>query len=235
MHTFYSTSLRLKNEHELLELNDEESKHCSKVLRLKSGNNVKLIDGLGNFAIAQLIDGTSKKCITKLIKLHKNIKKHNFYTHIAIAPTKNINRFEWFLEKATEIGVDEITPLLCFNSERKIIKTERLQKILIAAIKQSQQYHLPKLNNLIHYSDFISKSFDGKKMIAHCYEKNKRLLKNEISQNNLILIGPEGDFSEIEIKKAIANNYIPITLGNTRLRTETAGIAACHTIAVIIG
>jgi 16S rRNA (uracil1498-N3)-methyltransferase len=155
--------------------------------------------------------------------------------HIAIAPTKSIERFEWFLEKATEIGIDEITPVLCENSERDKIKTDRLNKVLISAMKQSLKVHLPKLNQLIKLDNFIPDNFNGEKYIAHCKTNHKNHLKNIYHKgtNCLVLIGPEGDFGDNEIKLFSENNYKQVSLGNSRLRTETAGIAACHIVNLI--
>ncbi|MDG2060078.1 MAG: RsmE family RNA methyltransferase, partial [Flavobacteriales bacterium] len=145
--------------------------------------------------------------------------------------TKNMDRFEWFLEKATEIGIDEITPVICDRSERKVIKTERCNRILLSAMKQSLKYHLPKLNEVISFTDFTQKNFDGSKYIAHCEESEKIELKEKNTERKtLILIGPEGDFSPNEIDKATNNNYQAISLGNNRLRTETAGVVSVTTI-----
>ena len=150
--------------------------------------------------------------------------------HIALAPTKNISRFEWFLEKATEIGIDEITPIICERSERKTINFNRCEKILVTAIKQSIKYHLPKLNNPISFNNFIKDEKLGDKFIAHCKEGKKIKLDKKTKERCVILIGPEGDFSQNEIDLAITRKYIPITLGNSRLRTETAGIVASHSV-----
>jgi 16S rRNA (uracil1498-N3)-methyltransferase len=141
-------------------------------------------------------------------------------------------RYEWFLEKATEIGIQEITPIICEHSERKVIKTDRFQKILESAMKQSLHYYLPKLNEPITFKDFIKMESQGQKFIAHCEETTRKSLKNELktNENVLILIGPEGDFSVKEIQQAIATKFIPVSLGNTRLRTETAAIVACHSV-----
>jgi 16S rRNA (uracil1498-N3)-methyltransferase len=151
---------------------------------------------------------------------------------LAVAPTKMNERYEWFLEKATEIGIQEITPIICEHSERKVIKTDRFQKILESAMKQSLHYYLPKLNEPIAYKDFIKKEFNGQKFIAHCEETDKKSLKNELEvcEDVTILIGPEGDFSIKEIQLAIESSFIPVSLGNTRLRTETAAIVACHSV-----
>jgi 16S rRNA (uracil1498-N3)-methyltransferase len=158
-----------------------------------------------------------------------------YHLHLAVAPTKMNERYEWFLEKATEIGIQEITPIICDHSERKIIKTERFQKIIEAAMKQSLHYYIPKLNEPILYKDFIKKEFNGQKFIAHCEETNKKSFKRELNpqENVLILIGPEGDFSVKEIQIALENKFIPVSLGNTRLRTETAAIVACHSTLLL--
>ena len=169
----------------------------------------------------------------QIINSENKPKQHKYYLHIAIAPTKNINRFEWFLEKATEIGIDEITPIICTNSERKIIKEIRCNKILISAMKQSLKYHLPKLNKTITLNNLLEKSIDEKKYIAHCKNGQKKNLK-EINTTDkiLILIGPEGDFSSEEIETALQNKFKAVSLGLSRLRSETAGIIATHTINI---
>lgn len=216
-------------------LSEEESKHCIRVLRLSEGSIIQLIDGNGGFYQAEIITANPKKCSVKIIETIKNLGQQNFYLHMAVAPTKNIERFEWFLEKATEIGIHEITPIECEHSERSSVKTERLNKIIVSAMKQSIKAYLPKLNELIPYKNFITKKFNGKKMIAHCHEGKKELLKNiyHPQTNVLILIGPEGDFSPKEIVIAIENGFTEISLGKSRLRTETAALTACHTINLI--
>ena len=162
---------------------------------------------------------------------HKKAKSN---LHIAIAPTKSNDRIEWFLEKATEIGITHITLILCNHSERRNIKSERFEKILIGALKQSNQFHLPKLNSLTYFSDFVSSYSADNKFIAHCREGNKSNLSsyNSLSKDVLILIGPEGDFSREEVELAMENDFLPIALGSQRLRTETAGIVACHTVVI---
>jgi 16S rRNA (uracil1498-N3)-methyltransferase len=231
MHLFYTPDLNGN----IYTLNEIESKHCVRVLRLSTSDTIELIDGNGGFYKAKITDANPKKCTVEIVETKKEFGKRNHYLHIAIAPTKNIDRFEWFLEKATEIGIDEITPILCDHSERKSIKNDRLEKIIISAVKQSLKGYKPKLNELTSYSDFIRKNFDGAKLIAHCEENQKALLKNTYkkTQNTIILIGPEGDFSPAEISLAKENNYHEISLGESRLRTETAGIVACHTINLI--
>ena len=216
-------------------LNETESKHCVKVLRLRNEDKIFLIDGRGGFYKAEIIDDNPKKCLVKIIETKKEYNKRDFYVHIAIAPTKNIDRFEWFLEKATEIGIDEITPIICQHSERKVIKPERLNKVITSAIKQSLKAYHPILNNIIKFDDFIKKDFQGNKFIAHCYNNNLMSLKNAATgkKDVIILIGPEGDFSIDEVKKAVDNDYTEISLGKSRLRTETAGVVACHTINLL--
>ncbi len=232
MHLFYTPDIR-ENEYTLSET---ESKHCVRVLRLGISDSIILIDGAGGWYEAVIVDANPKRCKVEIKKHLKEYEKRDQYLHIAIAPTKNIDRFEWFLEKATEIGIDEITPILCDHSERKIIKDERLEKVIVSAMKQSLKAYLPKLNPLTPIKDLLSNSFEGRKYIAHCYEQDKKELKNEIaeSRSNLILIGPEGDFSEEEVQLAIENHFVPVSLGNSRLRTETAGVVACHTANLIL-
>ncbi|RXR17313.1 16S rRNA (uracil(1498)-N(3))-methyltransferase [Flavobacterium amnicola] len=209
----------------------EESKHIVKVLRKKELDTLHVTNGLGFLFTTEIIFASEKKCTVKII--HSEFHQPNdFYLHLAVAPTKMNDRFEWFLEKATEIGVQEITPIICDHSERKIIKTERFAKIIESAMKQSLQFHLPKLNEPIPFSTFINQKNEGDLFIAHCEETEKKLLKDSIAKNQkyTVLIGPEGDFSEKEIKLALENKYIPVSLGNTRLRTETAAVVACHSI-----
>lgn len=217
------------------DLNETESKHAIRVLRLAKGDVVGLIDGKGNFYEAIIRDDHPKHCRIIIIKKIPEYGKRDYSVHMAVAPTKNTDRFEWFLEKATEIGVDEITPLLCEHSERKTLKSDRLEKVIIAAMKQSIKAYLPKLNPLVPLKSVLEAPFDGKRFIAHCYDQSKKQLKNELAgcRSSLILIGPEGDFSEEEIEQAIKCGFIPVELGKSRLRTETAAIAACHTANLI--
>ena len=215
-------------------LNSEESKHITKSLRKKEGDVLNFTDGKGNLLIAEIISSDLRKTRVKVIEKIGKEKGHNYYLHIAIAPTKNMDRFEWFLEKATEIGIDEITPIICDRSERKVVRTERCNKILLSAMKQSLKFHKPKLNESISFTDFIKKDLEGSKYIAHCEKSEKIELKDkETEKKILILIGPEGDFSPTEIEEADNNNYQAISLGNNRLRTETAGVVAVATINII--
>lgn len=209
----------------------EESKHIIKVLRKKDGDILHVTNGLGNLFHTEIILASDKKCTVKITQTETQ-HPTGFYLHLAVAPTKMNDRFEWFLEKATEIGVHEITPIICDHSERKVIKTERFDKIIQSAMKQSLQFYLPKLNEPVLFKDFINLKHDGNLCIAHCEETDKKLLKNVVKPNEryTVLIGPEGDFSEKEIELALKNDYIPVSLGNTRLRTETAAVVACHSV-----
>ncbi len=213
-------------------LDETESKHAVRVLRLAPGDVVQLIDGSGGFYDAEITDANPKKCKLTIVKTICDFGKKNFRLHMAVAPTKNIDRFEWFLEKATEIGVDEITPLLCEHSERKVIKSDRLEKILVSAMKQSVKAYLPKLNEMVSLSDFITNCTTENRYIAHCYEGEKPHLKDVMEENQdaVILIGPEGDFSPEEVNLAKNNGFFEVSLGTARLRTETAAVVACHIV-----
>jgi len=220
----------LRNPEKEIILTSEESKHAIRVLRKKEGDILDFTDGKGKAYTAKITTADIKKCRLQIINSEEKPKKHNYHLHIAIAPTKNIDRFEWFLEKATEIGVDEITPIICNQSERKFIKTERCQRILLSAIKQSLKYHLPQLNDAISLNEFLKLNINAAKYIAHCKNGKKHDLKNmPKGEKTLILIGPEGDFTKKEIDLALANNFKEVSLGTSRLRTETAGIIAVHT------
>ena len=231
MHLFYTPDIT-GNEYTLPE---EESKHCIKVLRLEAGDRVSLIDGKGGFYTCEIIQPNAKRCEVRCIEKIERYGQREFRVHIAIAPTKNIERIEWFLEKCTEIGIDEITPLLCEHSERKIIKPDRLEKVIVSAMKQSLKAYLPELHPMTPFDDFVQARREGVKCIAHCDEDNKKRLDEAYlpDQPITILIGPEGDFSSREIELAKNNGFIPLTLGESRLRTETAGIVACHSINFI--
>ena len=209
----------------------EESKHIIKALRKKEDDILHVTNGLGVLFTAKITIASDTKCTVKIVSFEKQ-EAPKFKLHLAVAPTKMNERYEWFLEKATEIGIQEITPIICEHSERKVIKLDRFQKILESAMKQSLHYYLPKLNEPIAYKDFIKNVNPGQLFIAHCEETNKKSLKNELQANEdvTILIGPEGDFSVKEIQLATDNNFIPVSLGATRLRTETAAIVACHSV-----
>lgn len=237
MHLFYTPDLTAEN----YTLNEEESKHCVRVLRLRTGDQISLIDGKGGWYQAEITTDHPKKCEVKVISRKNEVGKHSYQLHLAIAPTKNIDRLEWFAEKSTEIGIDELSLLNCQHSERMIVKQERLEKVLISAMKQSMKAYLPKLNEVIAFKKFIDNnaSLKGMKFIAHCHsavkEGTKPHLKNiyKPDQPALILIGPEGDFSKEEVAYAVKNGFEEVSLGNSRLRTETAALTACLTIHIL--
>lgn len=219
----------------LYHLNEEESKHCIRVLRFKKGDSIKLTDGAGNLFRAELISDNPKKCSLKIINKEKGDDRRDYYLHLAVAPTKNINRFEFLLEKATEIGVDEITPLICEKSERRLVKPERMEKIIASAMKQSLKTYLPKLNPAESFSEFVGRSFISQKFMAYIADDVTQTLKNIYKKGGhvTIIIGPEGDFSSEEVESATQMGFNPISLGKSRLRTETAGLVACHTISLL--
>lgn len=236
---FYTNSIK----DNVAELPPEEALHCLITLRKKVGDKIEFVDGNGNWYKGTII-GTGKKTVSIGIdSVTESYNKRGHYLHIAIAPTKNINRFEWFLEKATEFGIDEITPLICHHSERKKVRIDRLEKILKSAMKQSLKAYLPKLNELTTFKDFIQKqelleiTSNTQRFIAHCqsnFTDEKEHLKNMAFAKSqaTILIGPEGDFSNKEVEQALNIGFQEISLGKERLRTETAGIAACHIITL---
>lgn len=230
MQLFYTPDINPSLPHYFL--TEEESKHCIRVLRLEKGNEVQLIDGKGGLYHASIQDAHPKRTVLQINSVVQAFNKRNHYLHIAIAPTKNIERIEWFLEKATEIGIDEISLIICQRSERKDAKVERLNKIITSAIKQSIKAYHPVLNELVTFSQLITKPFNGQKFIAHCEKSIKTSLNAELvaKGNYLILIGPEGDFTAPEIDDALQNGFKAITLGESRLRTETAGLEACFEV-----
>lgn len=230
MHVFYTPDITTSPE-----LPEEEAGHCLRVLRLSIGDEIMLTDGKGCFYKAVISAASGKRCQVKVTETIPQEKGWNGWLHIAMAPTKNMDRTEWFAEKATEIGFDELTFLNCRYSERKVIKTERIEKILVSAVKQSLKAAKPVLNEMTDFNSLITSDFGGQKFIAHCYEDEKQLLKEVIhpGEDALVLIGPEGDFSEEEVEKAIANGFRPISLGKSRLRTETAALVACHTMNLL--
>ena len=213
----------------------EESKHIVKVLRRTEGALLKVTNGKGLLFTAQIITADIKQCVAKIIDTEKEARP-NYWLHLAVAPTKMNDRYEWFLEKATEIGIDEITPVICDHSERKVVKLDRYERVLQSAMKQSLHFRMPKLNEPVSFSGFINKDINAEKFIAHCEEDQPRILLQNAAAaltDTLILIGPEGDFSPEEIKLALENDFSPVSLGTSRLRTETAAIVACHTINLI--
>jgi len=230
MQLFYTPDIDPAHPHYIL--SEDESKHCIRVLRLEAGAEVQLIDGRGGLYNASIIDAHPKRTVLQINSLVEAFNKRNHFLHIAIAPTKNIERMEWFVEKASEIGIDEITPVICQRSERKDLKIERLNKIITSAIKQSVKAYHPVLNEPVNLSQLLVKPFDGQKFIAHCDKGPKAALNSSINKHGsyLILIGPEGDFTPNEIGAAVQNGYKAITLGESRLRTETAALEACFEI-----
>lgn len=212
-----------------------ESRHIVKVLRKKEGDHIYITNGKGLLFISQIDIANDKRCLVSISNIEEKTKSREYRLHVAIAPTKNNERFEWFLEKATEIGIDEITPIVTQNSERKIIKKERLEKIIQSAMKQSLKYHLPVLNDIMTFDEFLKIKKEENIYIAHCNDGDKKLMKEIIKpkESIILLIGPEGDFSPAEVIKSLKANYISITLGETRLRTETAAIVAVQNIAFI--
>jgi len=233
MYLFYCPDIETKQT-----LSEEESGHCVRVLRYSVGDEILITDGAGTTYTARITNPHPKHCDFEILSKEKQEPHHHFHLHIAIAPTKNIERLEWAIEKCVEIGVDEITPLLCRFSERKQLRTDRLQKIILSAAKQSLTPYLPVLHELTPYDEFISSQqsvVSAQRFIAHCYKEDKKLLKNEIERGRdvLVLIGPEGDFSEQEVQDALASGFVPVSLGNSRLRTETAGVVACHTAVLM--
>jgi RNA methyltransferase, RsmE family len=217
------------------ELPEEEARHCIRVLRLAEGAEIGLTDGKGYFYKAIIEQANPKHCLVSIKETKQQPSLWPFHLHIAVAPTKHIDRLEWFAEKATEIGIDAITCLKCRYSERKELKPERIEKILISAMKQSLKATLPQLTGMTDFKAFIKQPFEGKKFIAHCEEGKKPLLKQvcQPGENALILIGPEGDFSTEEIALAKEAGFTAISLGESRLRTETAALVACQTIHFI--
>ena len=217
-------------------LPNEESKHAVKVLRVQTGDLLAITNGSGDIFTARVGVPNQKKCEV-LIFEHEHFEPRSFKIHMAVAPTKLNDRFEWMLEKMTEMGVDEITPIICHHSERKILKLDRMERIIVSAVKQSWKAYKPVINEPIKYADFIKNNTFQEQYIAHCnggcgsdaHLKNMASAKSEVA----ILIGPEGDFSESEVAMATNNNWRKIGLGSSRLRTETAALAACFTLNLI--
>jgi len=229
MHIFYTPDISGDS----YQLNEEESKHCIRVLRLSVGDVIQLVDGKGGFYTAEITSDNVKRVGLKVLTAEQEFHKRNHYLHIAVAPTKNIDRIEWFLEKATELGIDEITPIITDRSERKIVKEDRLNKVITSAVKQSIKAYHPVLNQAISLDQFFKSSFEGECLIAHCIEgEDKKYISDLVKPNGryLILIGPEGDFTPAEIETALNKNFKPLTLGENRLRTETAALAVCFEV-----
>ena len=233
MHLFY-TSEPISNLHTL---DEQESRHCIKSLRLRTNDHVYLTDGKGNVFLTQIVSENIKACSLEIIHKIEDYPLLPYRLHIGIAPTKNSNRFEWFVEKAVEIGISEITALVCDNSERTFIKSDRIERLMIAAVKQSLRAEIPTFTNQTCFNEFIEKTKNGyaQKFIAYCgdLQGDTALLKSvcKPQTDTVILIGPEGDFTSTEVQHAIDSGFIPVSLGKFRLRTETAGVVAC----VVVG
>ncbi len=250
MNLFYAPDIA-----QTLSLPEEESQHCVKVLRMKAGDRIHIIDGVGGLYEAQITEAHPKRTQVEILSVQTEYGRRPFRLHLAVAPTKNIDRFEWFVEKATEIGFDELTPICCRYSERKIIKPERIEKILVSAAKQSLKAYVPRLNPMTTFKDFVAhilspslrgtseaegvnnsqlSTLNSQLFIAHCYDQPKQHLFNVCppASDVVVMVGPEGDFSEEEVELALRNSFQAITLGESRLRTETAGVVACHLVTV---
>lgn len=232
MQLFYTPELT--SETKQYTFSKEESKHIVRVLRKKEADVLHITNGKGFIFSAKITIADQKNCVIEITS-HEFQEPKNYKLHLAVAPTKMNDRYEWFLEKATEIGIDTITPIICDRSERKVIKIERFEKIIQSATKQSLSAYFPALKPAISFSNFIKEHSDDQLFIAHCEEDKKLALKQALQpqKNVTILIGPEGDFSIKEIALALQNSYVPVTLGDTRLRTETAAIVACHSVAFV--
>lgn len=230
MHLFYTPDIATT-----LELPQDEAAHAIRVLRLAEGSEVMLTDGKGSFYRAEIDMISGKRCYVRIVETIMPDPLWRGHLHLAMAPTKNMDRIEWFAEKATEIGFDELTFLDCRFSERRVVKTERVEKILVSAMKQSLKPTLPMLNGMTPFDKFVSQPFEGQKFIAHCYEGEKEALLQALQpgENALVLIGPEGDFSPEEVQKAMTYGFRPITLGRSRLRTETAALVAVHMMNIV--
>lgn len=229
MQLFYNPTINETTE--TFSFDKEESKHIIKVLRKKDSDILHVTNGLGLLFKTEITLASDNKCTVQIVSFEKT-EAPKYKLHLAVAPTKMNDRYEWFLEKATEIGIHEITPIFCDRSERKVINIERFEKIILSAMKQCNQMYLPKLNPAVTFKEFLKTEKNGTALIAHCEETNKKSLKSVVvpKTDYTILIGPEGDFSNKEIELALENNYIPVSLGETRLRTETAAIVACHSV-----
>ncbi|NJB35342.1 16S rRNA (uracil(1498)-N(3))-methyltransferase [Croceivirga sp. JEA036] len=232
MQLFYNSEIDANRD--TFTFDKDESKHIARVLRKKEGDLLHITNGKGALFTATITLADQKRCEVAITKVEQHAAR-KYHLHLAVAPTKMNERFEWFLEKATEIGVTEITPILCHHSERKVIKPERFEKVLQSAMKQSLQTYLPKLNPLTPLTDFIATHESTQKFIAHCEEWDKKELKDLAKPNcsSTILIGPEGDFSPEEIEQSLKNGYKAVALGKNRLRTETAAIFTAATMALL--
>jgi len=229
MQLFYHSELKATSSN--LVFDKKESGHIIKVLRKKEGDKLFITNGKGFLFEAQIQSANPNKCQVEIIE-SKFFPPKDYFLHLAVAPTKKNDRYEWFLEKATELGIDQITPVICEHNERRKVNLQRFERIIESGMKQSLQYYLPTLNQSVSLVDFLQKDFEGEKYIAHCEPSEKKLLKDVLQPKKKIhiLIGPEGDFSPREIELALKKGFLPVSLGENRLRTETAAIAACHAV-----
>ena len=222
-----------------LALPEEEARHCTRVLRMHEGDVIEVVDGAGRLYQCRITLAHDKRCNVEIVEQVSQPAHWGHDIVLAIAPTKNLDRIEWVVEKATEMGIDRIVPLLCCNSERKVLKTERLHKIAVAAMKQSLKATLPVIDEFTPFGRFITQPFEGNRFIAYCDPMLPRSERQLFARqyvphaHTLVLIGPEGDFSPEEVALAKENGFVPCSLGEARLRTETAAIVACHTIQLI--
>lgn len=226
MHIFYSNSY----DGSIFTLDEPESIHLSRVLRLRPGDVATVINGSGSLYNCRVIEAGKKLSKLEVVSVTQNYNKRDYYLHIAIAPTKNIDRFEWFIEKSVEIGVDKITPLICERSERRVIKTLRSRKIIISAMKQSLKASNTIISEAASFDTVIDNCSESYRFIAHCNDMGKQEKPNGLikaDSDGLVLIGPEGDFTDDEVNKAVDKGFKELNLGPSRLRTETAGIIAC--------
>ena len=218
-------------------LSEEESRHAVKVLRLVEGDTLHITDGRGSLYRCEVASAHQKHCLVRVVEHFDEFEKMPYRLTMAVAPTKNIDRYEWFLEKATEIGVTEVVPIVCEHSERKVIKAEREEKVITAAVKQSLKAYHPHLAEITPFAKLVRAEFTGRKFIAHCGDavKEKRYLASTLRKGEdvMILIGPEGDFSPEEVQLAVANGFEEITLGTQRFRTETAAVVAVDMVSII--
>ena len=233
MQLFYAPQMTLPE----YTLAEEESRHAIKVLRLRVGDTLHITDGRGNLHLCQVVSDSAKHCTVRVVESQSEFEKRNYSLTMAVAPTKNIDRYEWFLEKATEIGVDTFVALESAHSERRVVKPEREEKVITAAVKQSLKAYHPAFEDMTPFKTLVAREFSGRKFIAHCGEpvRRKSYLASTLNagENALVLIGPEGDFSPEEVALAVENGFEEITLGSQRLRTETAAVVAVTMVAVI--
>ena len=217
-------------------LDERESRHCIKVLRHRKSDSIIISDGKGGLFEAVIENPDPAACVVKITGTMEDKQARTYYLHLAVSPLKNPERLEWLIEKCVEIGVDEITPVICSKTEKKTVRMDRAEGIIISAMKQSLKARKTIINKPEYFADFISSFNADLKLIAHCYGSNPRKSVREAYNNEgsiIFLIGPEGDFTLNEIESALQEGYIPVHLGSSRLRTETAGIAACHSIYLL--